>query len=92
MNTHNENKAIVGNCCVKKFLPELGTGRIFDALKEDRVNAACISLAYDRGVINSWENKFAGEMWRKRKYTPKQRVCFERIQHKIVDHFKGPHY
>ena len=55
-NNHNHNRAIVGNCCVKKFIG-LPSDKIFQAVKriqkdeQKSLNIEAIQHAYDKGWI-----------------------------------------
>ena len=75
-NLKNDNTAIVGNCCVKKFMKE--PNRIFRALDrieedyETPLNADAIYYAYDKEWIDDWQKEFYIDTWRKRKLSEKQ--------------------
>jgi len=80
--THN--KALVGNCCIKHFQTMDHAGRIVDAVKENRLNDDLITYAYDRHMINDWEQGFLFDMWRKRKLTQRQRRKYEALTNQIL--------
>lgn len=92
-NHENENKAIVGNCCVKKFEGDTafkGTHKIFDALKrirEDRqasANKKLIQYAYDRDILTEEEYAFYLDNWRKRNLTERQLNWKAALNRKII--------
>lgn len=76
-NRFNNHTAIVGNCCVKKFLG-LPSDKIFQAVsrverdREKSLNAETIKHAYRQGWINEWEIKFYIDIIRKRNLSDKQ--------------------
>lgn len=77
-NTVNGCMVMVGNCCVKKFMPELQSQLVFAGLKrirediENSANIAVLELAKDRGIVNEWEYNFYLDTMRKRKLSGKQ--------------------
>jgi hypothetical protein len=72
--------AMVGNCCVKKFMGELESDKIFSAMKSRRVNRATIELAFNKGIIKQHEFDYCLKKTRKRK----PGYVFECIQGKIL--------
>lgn len=72
----NQNRATVGNCCVRKFVDKArkaldAFGRIAtDANKA--LNPEAIQYAYERGWMSEWERDFYLNTHRKRKLTFKQ--------------------
>ncbi len=76
-NSRNSEKAVVGNCCVKKFLG-LSSDKIFQAIKRVRkdnqksLNAEAIDYAFQKDWINEWEKKFYFDIMRKRILSTKQ--------------------
>lgn len=76
-NKSNGNEAIVGNCCVKKFIG-LPSDKIFQAVKRVRkdnekpLNAEAIQHAHEKRWINDWEDNFAIDTMRKRNLSIKQ--------------------
>ncbi len=88
-NKKNRNTAIVGNCCVKKFLG-LPSDKIFQAVKrvskdsDKLLNPESIQHALDRGWINEWEQEFYLDIMKKRKLTPKQAAKKEQINNKFL--------
>ncbi|SIO96628.1 hypothetical protein [Vibrio spartinae] len=76
-NKQNKNQAIVGNCCVKKFIG-LPSDKIFQAVKrvrkdnEKSLNVEAIDHAYRSGWINEWEYNFSIDTMRKRNLSVKQ--------------------
>lgn len=88
-NIKNGNHAIVGNCCVKKFLG-LPSDKIFQAVKKVKkdssanLNGETIEHAYSKGWINQWEYEFYGDIFRKRVLTNKQAAKKRQINEKVV--------
>ncbi len=76
-NNITKNDAIVGNCCVNKFIG-IPSEKIFQSLKsirkdiEKSLNAESIQYAFNHNVINGWERKFYLDIMRKRQLTDKQ--------------------
>jgi hypothetical protein len=62
-NRLNGNAAVVGNCCVKRFMGSMSE-RIFASLRRiarDRtkaLNADVVEFAFSRGWITTWEREF----------------------------------
>jgi len=92
-NEKNRNTAIVGNCCVKKFIG-LPSDKIFQAIKrvrkdnEKSLNAEAIEYAYSRGWINDWERNFYIDNMRKRNLTNKQLAKKIQINDKLARNMK----
>lgn len=88
-NTQNNNSAIVGNCCVKKF-ETLPSDLIFQAvsrIQEDidrAINPETIHHAHSKGWMNDWERNFYMDTWRKRKLTGAQRNTRIKINQKVL--------
>ena len=88
-NTKNNNRALVGNVCVKKFLG-LPSDKIFQAVNriaKDRskaLNAEAIEHAFAKGWISDWENKFYFDTWRKRSLSFKQSVKRAEINDRVL--------
>lgn len=89
LNRRNNNKAIVGNCCVKKFT-NLPSDLIFQAVKriqedeERAINPETIDHAHQKGWINDWERRFYMGTWRKRKLSGAQHTKRVQINQKIL--------
>ena len=92
-NTKNFNQAVVGNCCVKKFIG-LPSDKIFQAIKrvrkdnEKSLNAEAIDHAYEKGWINDWEKGFYLDIMRKRKLTVSQLAKKVQINEKLANNMK----
>ncbi|MDD5056460.1 MAG: hypothetical protein PHQ60_01215 [Sideroxydans sp.] len=90
-NYRNQNTAIVGNCCVKKF-KTLPSDLIFQAIGriqgdiERAINAETIDHAFKKGWINEWERKFYMNTWRKRKLSGAQHDKRVQINQKVISH------
>lgn len=88
-NIKNNEQALVGNCCINKFLG-IGSNKIFSALKKIRkdihrsVNKDLISFAYDKKIVNSWEKKFYISIWRKRNLSDNQMKKKVQINKKLL--------
>jgi hypothetical protein len=93
-NEKNHNTAVVGNCCVKKFIG-LPSDKIFQAIKrvrkdnEKSLNAEAIEYAYSRGWINDWERNFYLDNMRKRNLTSKQLAKKIQINEKLERNMKA---
>ena len=76
-NKTNGKEAIVGNCCVKKFIGPR-SDKIFQAVKriqkdnKKSLNAETIQYAYHKAWINKWEKEFYLDIMRKRNLSDKQ--------------------
>lgn len=94
-NKVNGNDAIVGNCCVKKFIG-LPSDRIFQAVKRVRkdtkksLNAEAVQHAYDRGWITEWEKDFYFNIMRKRNLSTKQATKKIQINEKVMRNMQRP--
>jgi len=92
-NKSNGNDAIVGNCCVKKFIG-LPSDKIFQAVKrvrkdnEKSLNAVAIKHAYEKHWINDWEYKFSINTMRKRNLSVKQLQSRMKINKKMLNNMK----
>ncbi len=90
-NAKNGNTALVGNCCVKKFMG-LPSDKIFQSLKkiksdeEKPINAETILHAFSKGWITEWERKFCFDTIRKRVLTTKQMAKRIQINQKVLQH------
>jgi hypothetical protein len=90
-NSRNQNTALVGNCCVKRFM-ELPSDKIFQNLKKIKndegkpINAETIHHAFSEGWINDWERTFSLNTMRKRALTEKQMAIRIQINQKILRH------
>jgi hypothetical protein len=88
-NRNNNNTAIVGNCCVKKFIG-LPSDKIFQAVKrikkdgDKSLNKEAIDHAQSKGWINDWEYKFYSDTFSKRKLSDKQRIKRNQINERIL--------
>lgn len=92
-NIQNFNQAVVGNCCVKKFIG-LPSDQIFQAIKRVRkdnkksLNAEAIDHAYQKGWINDWEKSFYLDVMRKLKLTANQLAKKIQINEKLADNMR----
>lgn len=88
-NKINRNDAIVGNCCVKKFIG-LPSDKIFQAVKrvrkdtEKSLNIEALQYALEHRWISEWEKDFYCDIMRKRNLSPKQAVKKNEINEKFL--------
>jgi len=88
-NRKNGNEALVGNCCVKKFVG-LPSDKIFQSLKkiqkdeEKAINAETVEHAFSKGWISEWEKQFCFNTMRKRSLTDKQMAKRIQINQKVL--------
>lgn len=83
-NQLNTNVAEIGNCCINRFFENKDYNKFFKALAQNRINKLVITLAYDKGVINDWEQNFLIKTWRKKVLTEKQSYLFQQLKEKIL--------
>ena len=80
---------IVGNCCVNQISSEFEElNKIFNAIKQNRINLAVIDYANKQNIINQWETSFLKNVWRKRNLSKKQSIKVEQIKMKIFKNIK----
>ena len=88
-NKVNGQRAVVGNCCVKKFMG-LPSQKLFDAIKRvsadesKALNAETLEHAHRKGWINDWEHRFYCDTMRKRKPSDKQLAKRIQINRKVL--------
>jgi hypothetical protein len=89
LNGKNGSTAIVGNCCVKKFIG-LPSDKIFQAVRRVRqdykkaLNGETINHAHEHGWISNWERNFYFDTMRKRNLSQKQTDKRVQINQKVV--------
>ena len=87
-NKHNGAETLVGNCCIKKFMHDIKSDKIFRAInaakRSKTISIALIDYCYDHNIINSWEHDFFVDVHRKRKLTDKQQYKSEMVRSKIL--------
>ena len=92
-NLHNNNPAVVGNCCVKMFMG-LPSDLIFQAAKRVRkdkrnsLNTEAIQHAYDRGWIDDWQRGFYLNIMRKRNLTQPQLNKKIQVNEKVLNNMR----
>lgn len=92
-NTINDQLAMVGNCCVKRFIG-LPSGLIFAAVKRVKkdhtksLNAAALQYAQNRGWIDPWEYGFLINTMRKLILSEKQLKTRIKINKKMLFNMK----
>ena len=88
-NKKTESKALVGNCCVKKFMG-IDLNQVFDGLKRimkddsKAANAAVIEHCYGNDILTDWEYEFCNDTKSKRSLTVKQLSIRKRINQKVI--------
>ena len=90
-NKLNANTAIVGNCCVKRFL-NMQIDQIFDAVKRIErdprrsVNLRTLNQAISEAWITEWEYDFYKQIQKKQfgKLSPKRAAKKIEVNHKIL--------
>jgi len=88
-NKINKNNAIVGNCCVKKFIG-LPSDKIFQAVKrvrkdtEKSLNTEAFQYALEHHWISEWEKDFYFDIMKKRNLSPKQAAKKNEINEKFL--------
>jgi hypothetical protein len=88
-NRENGNSAVVGNCCVKRFM-DLPSERLFTALRRiykdlrRALNAETIEHAYRRGWIDDWQRGFYLNTLKKRQLSEKQLAKRREINAKVL--------
>mgnify|MGYP003594160101 CR=1 FL=1 len=89
-NIHNHNTALVGNCCVKKFM-RLPSHKIFNAIARVQgdyskpLNRDTIDHAYSKKWIDHYEYRFYTDTIRKRALSDNQKSMREAINKRIID-------
>lgn len=83
-NKTNGNQTMVGNCCIKKFMEDIQSDKIFQAVKRKKINSFTLDHARKLGIIKEWEYNFAKHLIRKRKIPPIKADVFCAIQNKIL--------
>jgi len=85
-NKFNHKELIIGNVCINKFFNR-NLNFYFDGLKscinQETPNKKFIQLAYGCNIINNYEYTFMIDMFRKKKYSDKQRHLKESIVNKL---------
>lgn len=95
-NSKSEQEAIVGNCCVKRFLENISSEIIFAAVRRVNLDGAkalnreVIKFARNLDWISAWDHKFYVNTWRKRKMTERQGNQRIRINNLILRRMRDP--
>ena len=92
-NKMNQNTAIVGNCCVKRFIG-LPSQKIFQAVARVQkewwrsLNAETIEHAHTKRWISDWEKTFYLDTMRKRinSMSQKQNIKRNEINQRVLKH------
>lgn len=93
-NNQNQGSAMVGNCCVKKFMGELGSNIIFQGLKRisndnsKAANEALATYAKQQDWISDWEFDFLLDTRGKRKLSTKQEIKRSQINDRILKNMR----
>lgn len=89
LNKQNNQRAVVGNVCVNKFMG-IESDKIFKSVKkikkniEKSVNLETIKYAHEKAWINEWEKDFYINIMYKKNLTPKQKAKREQVNNKII--------
>merc|ERR1719330_1073858 len=87
---------VVGNCCVKRFLGEIASEKVFAALRRvsrdgsRALNQEVIQFASAQGWLSDWDCTFYLDTVRKRSMTEKQQEHRERINQKVLARVRDP--
>ena len=84
-NSKNHNTAIVGNCCVKKFLEHIDTWNVVEWLTRIIKNP---EYCYAKKILNNWEYEFTRDRYWSKKFSSKQLDTRVRINKKIIQNLK----
>lgn len=88
-NDHTNHTAVVGNCCVKKFMG-IDLHLVFDGLKRimrddtAALNDATVDYCYSVGVLTDWEYEFCKSIKNKRNLSMKQTNVRRRVNQKVL--------
>lgn len=91
INSENNNKAIVWNVCIKKFIDQIDSWNLFDWLKKISndlwlwPSKELIEYAFKKKYINDWEHKFCINRFWKKKFSWKQLETRKKINQKILE-------
>lgn len=92
-NTLNQQRAEVGNRCVKRFLG-LRSDLIFTGVKRIKadisksLNSDSTVFFYEQGIINKWEYDFQNNTHAKRNLSGKQLETRQKINRKVLDYIQ----
>lgn len=87
-NKVNNEDSVVGNCCINHFIGK-DLKSVFRALRNNKINPALLFYTHEAKIITKWEYDFMMDVWRKRKFTYKQRRVYNQIKKKIYDACKA---
>jgi len=87
-NSVNGEVALVGNCCIKKFLG-VDLSNVFISLSRGRVNMDVVEYCHEHGVINEWEHDFMRDIVRKCILSAKEDAKGKQIVCKIMSKLMG---
>jgi hypothetical protein len=91
-NIKNNNHALVGNCCVNRFIG-IESNKMFSSLKRIRqemsksISKVLLDFCFEKGILNNWERGFYLDNLKRRKLTSKQEIYKQKINKKILDEF-----
>jgi len=89
-NKFNGNIAIVGNCCINKFVKNINSSNPFNSgkrlIKDNTrsANSSLLDLMHKNKIINAWELFFYKDILGKRNLSPKQQAKKIQINNKII--------
>ena len=81
-------EVLVGNCCITKFMGQIESNKIFQAIKNRKINRFTLDHVNKKGKIRTYEYNFAKTHIRKRKLTPSRRIVFDQINVKVLNAVK----
>ena len=93
-NTKNKNSLLVGNCCVKKFIKNIESNKIFASKRkveeniQNSFNESTINFAFNKKWITQRDADFYLDIWRKRSLSEKQLSWKVSINKKILKNIK----
>jgi len=92
-NKKNGNVAIVGNCCINKFM-DTESDLIFQCIKRIQaditksLNTATIEYVYAKRIITDWEYNFYKSIGKKRNLSYKQETIKIKINKNVLNRFR----
>ena len=77
----------VGMNCYCKFRGYHG-GNVYRCVARQKCNQFMIRMAHEVHLIDDWEMEFMLDVWRKRKFTARQRARYDLINRRIINAFR----
>lgn len=94
-NPKTNNKAIVGNCCVNKFIPELESNKIFTSISkvskslDNTLNKKTLAYCLDRDIITKFEYEVGRSFNNKKNFNAAQTLIRRIINRKALMHINN---